>query len=154
PGAARGQPNAKSAFADWAHGLEAAHDFVLFVGSDSVGAWNEHCLRQADMVLIVGDAGRAPDHGPGTLPAWLNASLILLQNGGTRHTLAWLEAYPGAVHFNVRLPVAVDFDRVARLVTGRGVGLVLGGGGARGMAHIGVIKALAEAGIPIDRIGG
>jgi predicted acylesterase/phospholipase RssA len=58
------------------------------------------------------------------------------------------------VHFNVRLAAAADFERLARLVSGRGVGLVLGGGGARGMAHIGVIRALAEAGIPIDRIGG
>ena len=30
------------------------------------------------------------------------------------------------------------------------VGLVLSGGGAKGAAHIGVIKALEENGIPID----
>ena len=34
------------------------------------------------------------------------------------------------------------------------VGLVLSGGGARGFAHIGVIKALEENGIPIDFITG
>ena len=34
------------------------------------------------------------------------------------------------------------------------VGLVLSGGGARGMAHIGVIRALEENGIPIDFITG
>jgi NTE family protein len=34
------------------------------------------------------------------------------------------------------------------------VGLVLGGGGARGFAHIGVVKALAEAGVPFDSLGG
>ncbi len=34
------------------------------------------------------------------------------------------------------------------------VGLVLSGGAAKGMAHIGVIKALEEAGIPIDYIAG
>lgn len=34
------------------------------------------------------------------------------------------------------------------------VGLVLSGGGARGMAHIGAIRALEEAGIPIDYIAG
>jgi NTE family protein len=34
------------------------------------------------------------------------------------------------------------------------VGLALGGGGARGMAHIGVIMALEEEGIPIDMIAG
>ncbi|KAG0255243.1 phosphatidylcholine and lysophosphatidylcholine phospholipase [Mortierella polycephala] len=47
-----------------------------------------------------------------------------------------------------------DFARLARRLTGRTVGLVLGGGGARGIAHIGVIRALEEAGIPIDIVGG
>lgn len=36
----------------------------------------------------------------------------------------------------------------------RKVGLVLSGGGAKGVAHIGVIKVLEEAGIPIDYIAG
>jgi len=34
------------------------------------------------------------------------------------------------------------------------IGLALGGGGARGLAHIGVLKALTEAGIRIDMIAG
>lgn len=35
-----------------------------------------------------------------------------------------------------------DFSRLARVLTGTSVGLVLGGGGARGAAHIGMIKAI------------
>ena len=34
------------------------------------------------------------------------------------------------------------------------IGLALGGGGARGIAHIGVLKALEEESIPIDMIAG
>lgn len=34
------------------------------------------------------------------------------------------------------------------------VGLVLSGGGAKGAAHIGVLKYMEEAGIPIDYIAG
>ncbi len=34
------------------------------------------------------------------------------------------------------------------------IGLALSGGGARGFAHIGVLKVLEEVGIPIDRIAG
>ncbi|XP_025047599.1 neuropathy target esterase isoform X2 [Alligator sinensis] len=47
-----------------------------------------------------------------------------------------------------------DFSRLARVLTGNTIALVLGGGGARGCSHIGVIKAMEEAGIPIDLIGG
>ncbi|RWS04783.1 neuropathy target esterase sws-like protein, partial [Dinothrombium tinctorium] len=47
-----------------------------------------------------------------------------------------------------------DFSRLARFLTGTSIGLVLGGGGARGAAHVGMIQAITEAGIPIDIVGG
>jgi NTE family protein len=47
-----------------------------------------------------------------------------------------------------------DIERVARLIVGRSLGSVLSGGGARGFAHIGVVKALREAGMKIDSVGG
>ena len=47
-----------------------------------------------------------------------------------------------------------DFSRLARVLMGKAIGVVLGGGGARGAAHIGVIKAMMEAGVPIDMVGG
>ncbi|KAK4181803.1 hypothetical protein QBC36DRAFT_383130 [Triangularia setosa] len=51
-------------------------------------------------------------------------------------------------------PYKGDFHRLARRLCGKSVGLVLGGGGARGIAQIGIIRAMEEAGIPIDIIGG
>ncbi|KAF8963847.1 hypothetical protein BDZ97DRAFT_1818202 [Flammula alnicola] len=53
-----------------------------------------------------------------------------------------------------RPPHINDFARLARRICGRSIGLVLGGGGARGIAHLGVIRALEEYGIPIDHIAG
>jgi len=47
-----------------------------------------------------------------------------------------------------------DFSRVARALQGKSIGLVLGGGGARGAAHLGMLKSIVEAGIPIDKVGG
>ncbi|ETN38144.1 uncharacterized protein HMPREF1541_07768 [Cyphellophora europaea CBS 101466] len=51
-------------------------------------------------------------------------------------------------------PFKGDLHRLARRLCGRSVGLVLGGGGARGIAQVGIIRSLEEAGIPIDIIGG
>ncbi|XP_061913043.1 patatin-like phospholipase domain-containing protein 7 isoform X2 [Entelurus aequoreus] len=47
-----------------------------------------------------------------------------------------------------------DFSRLARVLTGNAIALVLGGGGARGCSQVGVVRALCEAGIPVDLIGG
>ncbi|KAF4996185.1 hypothetical protein F66182_16376, partial [Fusarium sp. NRRL 66182] len=56
--------------------------------------------------------------------------------------------------YSQQTPFKGDFHRLARRLCGKSVGLVLGGGGARGIAHVGVIKAIEEAGIPIDIVGG
>ncbi|XP_045105769.1 neuropathy target esterase sws-like isoform X1 [Portunus trituberculatus] len=56
--------------------------------------------------------------------------------------------------FSTEPNIHSDFSRLARVLTGTTVGLVLGGGGARGAAHIGMIKAIKEVGIPIDMVAG
>ncbi|KAI3329044.1 patatin-like phospholipase [Xylariaceae sp. AK1471] len=57
-------------------------------------------------------------------------------------------------YYSPETPFKGDFQRLARRLCGKSIGLVLGGGGARGIAHIGVVKAIEEAGIPIDIVGG
>ena len=84
--------------------------------------------------------------------------LVLLQPDGISQpsgTAAWLDRYAVAGHDHV-LPgrAPAQFDRFVRRITGRGLGLVLGGGAARGFAHIGVFRALAECGVEVDLVGG
>nr|XP_054600217.1 patatin-like phospholipase domain-containing protein 7a isoform X3 [Nothobranchius furzeri] len=47
-----------------------------------------------------------------------------------------------------------DFSRLARILTGNAIALILGGGGARGCSQVGILRALCESGIPVDLIGG
>lgn len=56
--------------------------------------------------------------------------------------------------YSADTPFKGDFHRIARRLCGKSIGLVLGGGGARGISQIGIIRALEEAGIPIDVVGG
>lgn len=56
--------------------------------------------------------------------------------------------------FSRRVDRHSDFSRLARVLTGNTIALVLGGGGARGCSHIGVLKALEEVGVPVDLVGG
>ncbi|MCB0770488.1 MAG: patatin-like phospholipase family protein, partial [Flavobacteriales bacterium] len=53
-----------------------------------------------------------------------------------------------------RIPLTVLLTMALLSAQGQRVGLVLSGGGALGMTHIGVMKALEENGIPIDYITG
>jgi NTE family protein len=47
-----------------------------------------------------------------------------------------------------------SIDRLSRGIAKMRIGLALGGGGAKGLAHIGVLKVLEEEGIPIDLVSG
>lgn len=83
--------------------------------------------------------------------------LVLLHSDDTRmpvHTMGWLKTYNFVLHHHLRIGCTDDYARLYRFASGTAIGLVLGGGGARGIAHVGVIKALKEKNIIIDAIGG
>ena len=151
--------------AAWLDQQESQHRFVVYEADASASPWTRRCVRQADEVLLVAEAARDPAlgeveaalFGPDGSPSSARRSLVLLHPDGSRlpsGTSAWLAARRLDAHYHVRLDTEADVGRLARSLAGRAVGLVLGGGGARGLAHIGVIRALLEAGVPIDHIAG
>jgi NTE family protein len=144
--------------AEWFHAVEAAHDVVLYRGDAPASAWSEACIRQADRLYYVARAGRPLPETVRNVKERLcgRPELLLLHDGGggnlpepVARKSDWFET----VH-HVHPARSDDIARLARCVAGRAVGLVLGGGGARGFAHIGVVRALAEAGVPFDYLGG
>jgi predicted acylesterase/phospholipase RssA len=89
-------------------------------------------------------------------PELRGADVVLLEGpAGARGFGLWLDVLAARGGHVVRTEhLTEDAGRIARRLTGRAVGLVLSGGGARGLAHVGVIQELLAAGIPIDRVGG
>ena len=152
-----GRERAASHSPQWFHERESRNDFVVYAADAGDTPWSQLCLRQADVVLM---AARAPgEAATWASPRWLDggmrrAELLLLHEGGfSNGALApWRSAFPGMPHHHLRGPA--DYDRLARTLTGRAVGLVLSGGGARGFAHLGVVRALREHGVPVDIVGG
>ncbi|HYN21314.1 MAG TPA: cyclic nucleotide-binding and patatin-like phospholipase domain-containing protein, partial [Thermoanaerobaculia bacterium] len=151
--------------AAWIDEQEVHHSFLLYEADPQPTAWTRRCLRQADRILIVAnvaDAAEEPSLGPLARELALfegkpREELVLLHTNPKKRphgTDRWLALRPFTRHHHVRPSLPGDFDRLARFLDGSAVGLVLGGGGARGFAHIGVIRALEEAGIPIDHVGG
>jgi predicted acylesterase/phospholipase RssA/CRP-like cAMP-binding protein len=149
----------------WLHEQESQHDLLVYVGEGEPSQWTALCLRQADTVLVVGRGGE-PCHITAGLaemlaqrkgPASCRTELVLLYDSARSrpsHTLTWLNPLGVESHHHVDLNKSADVARLARMLTGEAIGLVLGGGGARGFAHVGILKALAEANVPVDLVGG
>ncbi len=158
----------------WLDHQEAQADFLLLLADAAPTPWTARCTRHADELLLLADATQPPAlhpsetelllarrHWPlaGTPPAATGPTqVLLLQHPAATAmpsgTAAWLARRPVAEHLHLRQGHAGDLARVARLQAGQGVGLVLAGGGARGLAHLGVWRALREHGIEIDVVGG
>ena len=149
--------NAQSS--EWFNAIEEANDFVVYVAHAKASAWTRQCCRQADTLLLAASAGCTPQPWPHLEPdmparGMVRSELVLLHAGERRSgTLRpWLVSTPSSQHHHIA--GGADIGRLARLISHRGVGLVLSGGGARGFAHLGVIRALREAQVPLDFIGG
>ncbi len=140
----------------WFDEQEGNFEHVLYQCDPELSPWSERCLRQADRLLVVGFAEQ-PQPLSHLERYWTDlhgakSSLILLGQGLAAGSQRWLQERPvGRVH---HLEFGQPPYSLARFINRRAVGLVLGGGGARGLAHIGVFKALEERNIEVDLVGG
>lgn len=149
----------------WLEAQEARYRFVLYIPDLEDTEWTKRCLRQADEILLIADAHA--DSTPQTFEKKLlhsgkkrtfaGQTLVLIHPSETAmplRTEEWISHRTLTLHHHLRQNHAPDFARLARFMNGSAVGLVLSGGGAKGFAHIGVFRALQEAGVPIDLVGG
>lgn len=141
--------------------LEAAHDHVLLVADDDITPWTEKAIRHADLVLAV-----APHEADPALNAIERLAVRFVAPDATRlvllhprrrkltGTARWLADRAVAMHHHVALDGPADIERLARFIQGRAIGFVAAGGGALAAAHTGVYKAIREAGLSFDIMGG
>lgn len=154
--------NSAEQSAEWFNAFEDAHDVVFYRGDAPDSAWTQLCLRQADRILLLAESDKPLPLRPLDLPAFKERAtglpqLLLLHRSGRADELPEHFALRSGLfesHHHVRAHNMGDILRLARFISGRAVGLVLAGGGARGFAHIGVIKALMESNVPFDHLGG
>ena len=152
----------QSAPTEWFSTVEQRHDIVLFVAEKGETAWTHLCARQVDRVLLIGRGEQTPPFAPSAFAGRAIhehklMDLVLIQPASRKRpegSAAWLDAAPVTRLFHVKDESDDDLRRMARVLTGTSVGMVFSGGGARAYAHVGVIRAMREAGEPIDFIGG
>jgi predicted acylesterase/phospholipase RssA/CRP-like cAMP-binding protein len=144
----------------WLQEQEAAHRYLIYQTDGSWTHWTERCVRQVDHLIFVGNADERPDLSE--MESRIRtpnqrASLVLLHRGDSRRptgTSFWLSERNVESVYHVRRGHDADYRRLVRILAGQAVSLVLSGGGARGFAQVGVIRALEELGIPVDMVGG
>lgn len=138
-------------------GLERAEqsaDRVVLQAATGDPEWRDFCLRVADRVVLV---AANPTPPPGPLPARTEgADLVLTGPVASRaQRAAWEELItPRSVHAVCPDSCRADLRPLAARIAGRSVGLVLSGGSARALAHLGVLEELEAAGITVDRFAG
>lgn len=165
----------RARFAQWLSKQERAYRRVVLVADASATTWARIAVASADAVLIV-ELASSPAHRSHAEAELLGSHsacgprqvLVLCRrhgsDAGSVNTSQRLRCRPDLDtpkcvhvryfdHYRPRLS-ARDVRRVSRFATGRATGLVLGGGGARGLAHLGALRALNAFGIEIDCLGG
>lgn len=149
----------------WLDEQEDRHRFVVYRAHPTKSPWSKLAVRQADLVLLLADATTAPARrdyeslldGDDDAYRLAQHALVLIHPPGQeqiRDTRLWLAERKLGFHLHAVSGDHSDVNRVARVIAGRALGLVLGAGAARGFSHIGVYRALVEAGVEIDWIGG
>ncbi len=152
---------AQSAPTEWFSEVERDYDFVLYAAESGDQGWRQVVGRQVDRLFRVARGDTPPPAGGARgvepLQAQNLVDLILVQRRDAKFpqgSEAWVEAAQPARLFHMRREHGDDVKRMARVLTGQSVGLVLSGGGARAYAHVGAIQALRERNVPIDFVGG
>jgi NTE family protein len=147
----------------WFDALEQKNDAVFLVTPIADTRWFRTCLRQADRLWFFARADARPSlpilppEEPSPARQFRLIDVVLLHHGMDRKaatTNEWRVACDASRLFHWRGLEDEDAARLARVIARRSIGLVLSGGGARAYAHIGVVRALREAGLPFDIVGG
>lgn len=141
--------------------VEDEHRYLVYPASSDSDAWARRCMRQADRVLVVANSNSMPlasakleSLRTSGIRAPIDLVLLRPEGAVAGDVFGWRERAGASSHYYLRQQNPDDWASLARQLTGRGMGLVLGGGGARGFAHIGLVKALHELRIPVDLVGG
>ncbi len=143
--------------------LEQSHDIVLLTARFSDPGWARRAMGRADRLWLFARADARPSRpllpdDPSPAMRLKLLDVVLLHPGGVMAATRpqeWADASDASRVFHWRQKQhAADTARLARTLAGKSVGLVVSGGGARAYAHLGAIRALREAGMQFDFVGG
>lgn len=149
----------------WLKQQEEQYSFIFYLADPTISVWSKFCIRQADSLAFLA-AAKSKDFSCSEVERYINDEqknlfikrniLVFLHDSSEspKNTQSWLQKRKINNHYHVKAHTAAGRARMMRIFTDNTVSLVLSGGGARSLAHIGVYKLLEELEIPIDYIAG
>ncbi len=146
--------------------IEMDNDFVIYLADAETTEWTLVCMKQADEIYKLADSAQGIDSTLDTEARLLydensvtlaRKHMVLVHSDETRlpkHVSDLLKDRDLKLNHNIRWNRTSDYERLARYMAGKAVGIALAGGGARGLIHLGIFKAFRECNIPFDMIAG
>lgn len=146
----------------WLFSLENEYGYLIYETDRQMTPWTQRCFRQADKILLVAEESIYPAFNSIEINLFSDKRkyipaidlVFLHESNKIIGSHKWLKDRPVNNYHHLRIPSEKDTAKLIRYLNGESIGLVLNGGGARGIAHIGALKALEELNIPIDFIVG
>ncbi|WP_432211885.1 patatin-like phospholipase family protein [Leptospira noguchii] len=146
---------------NWFYDLEKYYDKLIFKTDMQNPGWRETCFRQSDRILVLIDPTLPfPSYSEeinSMLPETIQKELVFLIDSDFidwKKIESILKKFNSITHSIIRRGIDVDFGRLSRRLTGKSIGVALSGGGAKGFAHLGLLKCFEENEIPVDMISG
>jgi NTE family protein len=120
--------------------------FVAIVDKpgDDPGVGNPRSMRVFRVINLSNRTSRP-------VPISSSEPFVLPRNSALARPLSEASEF---IRANPRSAPGLPLHRLAHKLLGTSIGLALGGGAAFGIAHIGVLKVLDDAGVPVDLLAG
>lgn len=138
------------------HQCEDHSGINLFLAEPGNEEWSKAVLTHVEYIYIIVD--EAVNF---SLPAIINEThhcpcdLVILHTKQRKYIRTQqFYTVPMVTRHHHITGTTQDYQRIYRFMTGQAIGLVISGGGFRGYAFYGLIKALYDLNIPIDCVGG
>lgn len=148
----------------WITEQQLKYDYIIYQAQSKYTAWTQKCIRECDRTIVFCDAKKGPKLRQDTYEVvdeskklHKTIDLVLIHPDNTINpsgTIHWIRKISGVTYHHIHQSIPKDLQRVIRIVSGNSVSLVLSGGGAPAVIHLGLFKALNELGIHIDCVGG
>jgi len=155
---------AEARLTDFLHEADVTHQWVILECDGADSDWTRRALGSADRIVLV--CSSRPDtrerneiqHICSLVESAGDHELWVAPVHGSRRrprdTADLLQLTSASRPLHVRHDDERSIRRLARMLSGNGLGVALSGGGARSFAQLGALRALGESGIEVDAIAG